>query len=137
MELNLDWRRRQSALWPEVSYEIRPLRVWAFQELVTFWEGEAAGRAAAPGPGTGDAAQADAARPPVSMLATARLMEVARRILPEHVRGLAGLQVRAEAGCAVVAVSDLCEETALLPLAAEIVAGLVSISALEPAAEKN
>jgi len=132
MELNLDWRRCRSALWPDVSYEIRPLRVWAFQELATFWEAQGAGRAAAAaveGGGSGGAAP--------GLAATARLMEVARRIFPEHVRALAGLHVRGEGGTAAPAVSDLCEETALLPLAAEIVAGLVAISALDGAAEKN
>jgi hypothetical protein len=135
MELNLDWRRRQSALWPEVSYEIRPLRVWAFQELATFWEAQGAGRAAAAAADPGGAGGAGSSPP--SLSATARLMEVARRIFPEHVRGLSGLQVRGEGGSAALAVSDLCEETALLPLAAEIVAGLVAISALDGAAEKN
>jgi len=72
-----------------------------------------------------------------SYLRIDKLMEVARRIFPEHVRALAGLHVRGEGGTAALAVSDLCEETALLPLAAEIVAGLVAISALDGAAEKN
>ena len=136
MELNLDWRRRQSALWPEVSYELRPLRVWAFQELLAFWEAKGAAAVVAGAP---EGAEPPPARPAptASLAATTRLMEVARRILPEHVRGLAGLQVRTEAGAAGVTVAELCEETALLPLAAEIVAGLVEISALGEGAEKN
>jgi hypothetical protein len=64
-------------------------------------------------------------------------MEVARRIFPEHVRGLSGLQVRSEAGTAPAAVAELCEEAALLPLAAEMLAGLVEISTLDAGAEKN
>jgi hypothetical protein len=127
MELNLDWRRRASALWPEVSYELRPLRVWAFQELLVFWEAQGvAGSNVAPG-GTAPA-----------LVSSARLMEVARRIFPDHVRGLAGLHARGEDGApAPVAVPALCEEAALLPLAAEIVAALVEISTLDAAAEKN
>ncbi|HKI97174.1 MAG TPA: hypothetical protein VKB51_01745 [bacterium] len=140
MELNLDWQRRRSAVWPEVGYELRPLRVWAFQELLAFWEAQAsAPYAEAPVEASADAPP-DAARPrpgAPTLAATARLMDVARRIFPEHVRGLSGLQVRGEAGTALVAVADLCEETALLPLAAEIVARLIGISTLDEGAEKN
>jgi hypothetical protein len=136
MELNLDWRRRQSALWPEVSYELRPLRVWAFQELLAFWEGEALRgrphRAEGESVGDGDA-------PRATLAATARLMDVARRILPDHVRGLSGLRVRAgsAAEAAVPTLEALCEEAALLPLAAELVAALVALSTLDAGAEKN
>lgn len=137
MELNLDWQRCTSAVWPEVGYELRPLRVWAFQELLAFWEAQAPPPSAEATPT--DAAP-DAARPrpgAPTLAATARLMDVARRIFPEHVRGLSGLQVRGEAGTALVAVADLCEETALLPLAAEIVARLIGISTLDEGAEKT
>ena len=125
MELNLDWRRRTSALWPDVSYEMRPLRVWAFQELLACREAQGGDEAAPPRPGG------------PSLAASTRLMEVARRIFPEHVRGLSGLQVRSEAGTAPAAVAELCEEAALLPLAAEMLAGLVEISTLDAGAEKN
>jgi hypothetical protein len=141
MELNLDWQRRTSALWPEVSYELRPLRVWAFQELLACWEAQAndVPPAAQPAPDGAPGARGaqPAPRPGASLAATARLMEAARRIFPEHVRGLSGLRLRGEAGSAPAAPADLCEEAALLPLAAEIVAGLVEISALGEGAEKN
>ena len=136
MELNLDWRQRQSALWPEVSYELRPLRVWAFQELLAFWEGEGERTAGQAAEGVhGERAGAQAA----SLAATARLMDVARRILPDHVRGLSGLRVRAgsAAEAAVPPLEALCEEAALLPLAAELVAALVELSTLDAGAEKN
>jgi hypothetical protein len=150
MELNLDWRRRQSALWPEVSYELRPLRVWAFQELLAFWEGEALRggphraeggphRAEGESVGDGDAPADGPGAPRATLAATARLMDVARRILPDHVRGLSGLRVRAgsAAEAAVPTLEALCEEAALLPLAAELVAALVELSTLDAGAEKN
>lgn len=132
MELNLDWRQRRSTVWPEVCYEIRPLRVWAFQELVAYWE--AAGRDGTPPPA--DPAQAPGIRPG-SLGAAARMMGVARRIFPDHVRNVTGLHLRAEGGTAVPDAAALCEEAPLLPLAAEIVAALVEISALDEGAEKN
>jgi len=148
MELNLDWRQRQSALWPEVSYELRPLRVWAFQELLAFWEGEGErSKALRGGPhraegesvGDGDAPADGPGAPRATLAATARLMDVARRILPDHVRGLSGLRVRAgsAAEAAVPTLEALCEEAALLPLAAELVAALVELSTLDAGAEKN
>jgi hypothetical protein len=173
MELNLDWQRRQSALWPEVSYELRPLRVWAFQELLAFWEAAPGGASGAtrphppnaPAPHAGQggvsAADADGLNPSLlsgegssgasrageesratvpgarSLAATAGLMAVARRILPEHVRDLRGLTARTEAGSGPVAVADLCEEALLLPLAAELVARLIERSTLDGADAKN
>lgn len=138
MELNLDWQRRTSALWPQVGYEIRPLRVWAFQELIAFWEAEAQRRAVHEDRADDAGATAGAAPPRApSLAASTRLMAVAQRILPDHVRGLEGLQLRCEGATAPATVAQLCEEAALLPLAAEIVAALVEISALGADAEKN
>lgn len=131
MDLNLDWRRRQSAVWPQVSYELRPLRVWAFQELLACWA-DAEGSPASGGEGGAQ----DAGRA-AGLVRTARLMDVARRILPDHVRGLEGLRVRGEGGPAEPSMEALCEEALLMPLAAELVERLVEISALEPGAEKN
>ncbi len=123
MELNLDWRREISALWPEVSYELRPLRVWAFHELLAYWQSCGAGGAVDP--------------PPLTPAQGLGLMAVARRILPEHVRALEGV-VLVRSGERVPAdLGALCDEAPLMPLAGEIVSRLVARSELPPAAEKN
>jgi hypothetical protein len=123
MELNLDWRRETSALWPEVSYELRPLRVWAFHELLAYWQ--SCGVDGQAGASTLTAAQG------------LGLMAVARRILPEHVRALDGV-VLVQGGERVAAsLEALCDEAPLMPLAGEIVSRLVTRSELPPAAEKN
>lgn len=138
MHLNLDWRREASALWPGVSYELRPLRVWAFHELLAFWES----RGAAPqgqepgGQGAGGGVSHGAARP-FSAAQALGLTAVAKRVLPEHVRALEGITVSQGGQCAPASLEALCEEAALLPLAGEIIARLVEITELSPAAEKN
>jgi hypothetical protein len=124
MELNLDWRRHASALWPEVSYELRPLRVWAYHELLAFWQECGAG-----GAGSGAVKLTPAQG--------AGLMAVAKRILPEHVRELQGVVLVRDGARQPAAVEALCEEAALMPLAGEIVSRLVGLTEVPPAAEKN
>jgi hypothetical protein len=124
MELNLDWRRETSALWPEVSYELRPLRVWAFHELLAYWqECGVDGRDGAPVRLT-----------PAQGLG---LMAVARRILPEQVRALEGVLLVQGGERAPASLDALCDEAALIPLAGEIVSRLVARSEIPLAAEKN
>ena len=125
MILNLDWRRETSALGNEVQYEIRPLRVWAFQELMAFWEGRQ--RESREG-------QAVAQVTPAESL---KLMEVARRIFPDHVRQLAGVTLIREGGHHPATLEDLCDESPLIELAGEILGKLVAISELKPESEKN
>jgi len=120
MQIDLDWRRERSALWPEVSYEIRPLRVWAFQELMAYWERQAA-------PGTEGTGAADGLA----------LLAVARRIFPDHVRDVQGLTLTREGETAPATPEALCEEAPLAPLAGEIVARLVAASEIGDDAEKK
>jgi hypothetical protein len=125
MELNLDWRREQSARLSGVSYELRPLKVWAYQELMAFWE--SLPREAGEGQG---AARAPAAE-------SLKLMEVARRIFPEHVRALCGITVRRDGAAQQATLEDLCAESALIELAGEVLGRLVAISELGTDAAKN
>lgn len=125
MECNLDWRTENSALWPGVTYQIRPLKVWAFQELLAFWEAHGA----EPPPGGGKVTL-----PPSRGL---QLMAVAKAIFAEHLRNLSGLTVVREGERAEAGPETLCEETPLMPLAGEIISRLIAISEVSPAAEKN
>ncbi len=133
MQIDLDWRAYRSAVWPDVACELRPLRVWAFQELAALWS-----EAAAPG----DAREAPEPRegpegPPGLRLDNARVSEVARRVLPEHVRNLTGLELRRDGVTAVPEPEALCDEAVLLPLVAELLARLVEVSELAAEPEKN
>ena len=123
MEVNLDWRRQESAQWPEVGYEIRPLRVWAFQELMAFWEGPEG----APENPTHH----------ISPMRSFELLQVAKRIFPDHVRNLTGLTLLRDGETVPATPEGLCEEAPLLPLAGEIISRLVAISEMGAAAEKN
>ena len=125
MELNLDWRREQSGRLNMVSYEIRPLKVWAFQELMAFWEGQP--REMADGQ----------ARVRISPAQSLPLIDLARRIFPEHVRNLSGIALRREGSSAPASPLDLCEEAPLLELAGEVLGRLVAISDLNATDEKN
>ena len=125
MELNLDWRLESSGRLAGVSYEIRPLKVWAYQELMAFWE--ARPRETRDGQ--------EVAR--VSAAESLKLMEVARRIFPDHVRNLSGIALRRDGASAPAAPQDLCEEAPLLELAGEVLGRLVAISELTPGDEKN
>jgi len=125
MELNLDWQARASEVWPDVCYEIRPLRVWAFQELMAFWEAQT--------PLSGDGE--DKTR--ISPVQSAELMALARKIFPEHLREITGLFLRREQGTEAATAMDICEETPLLPLAGEIMARLIAISEIRGTEEKN
>lgn len=125
MELNLDWRREASPRHPGVAYEIRPLRVWAFQELMALWDdggappaGEEGTRALSPAAGL-------------------RWMPVAERIFAEHVRGLEGVTVVEGGQRRPATAEDLCREAGLLELAGEILQRLVAVSELGPGDEKN
>ena len=125
MELNLEWRAWRSDTWPEVACELRPLKVWAFQEVLEAWEGqrqpsEPEGEKPLPAPVKG---------PP--------LMAVARRILPEHARNLQGITVRLDGQSRPATLEQLCEETALMPVAGEILSRLVTISEITEAEQKN
>ncbi len=125
MELNLDWRSITSAIWPEVCYEIRPLKVWAFQELLTFWESHGREREG---------------EKPVIRIAPVdgvKLMAVAKTIFPEHVRGLRGLNLTQEGETREATLDALCEETALMHLAGEIITQLMAISEVNKGDEKN
>lgn len=124
MDFNLDWQGRTSRHWPEISYEIRPLRVWAFLELMAFWE--ARGEQAQP---------ADTAR--LSAADSLRLMQVAERILPEHVRHLRGVRAQRDGQAQALEPQDLCTEGLFLPLVGEMIAELVALSEVDAAAEKN
>jgi len=124
MELNLDWRRERSARLDAVSYEIRPLKVWAFQELMAFWESQ-------PREGEGPA------RLRLTPVQSLGLVDLARRIFPDHVRNLSGISLRREGSSAPAGPLDLCEEAPLLELAGEVLGRLVAISELSPADEKN
>jgi hypothetical protein len=125
MELNLDWRREQSARFADVSYEVRPLKVWAYQELMAFWEDRPRetrdGRVVTQ----------------VSAAESLKLMDVARRIFPEHVRSLTGITVRRDGAGQPVTPEDVCNESPLIELAGEILARLVALSGLAPGDEKN
>lgn len=125
MELDLDWRREQSARLPDVTYEVRPLKVWAYQELMAFWES----RPREPGEAQGTAR--------VSPAESLKLIEVARRIFPEHVRQLSGITVRRDGAAQAATLDDLCAESPLIELAGEVLGKLVSISELGTADAKN
>jgi hypothetical protein len=125
MELNLDWRREQSARLGAVSYEIRPLKVWAFQELMAFWESQP--RETADGQ----------SRVRISPAQSLHLVDLARRIFPDHVRNLSGIALRRDGASAPAAPLDLCDEAPLLELAGEVLGRLVAISELNPGDEKN
>jgi len=125
MELNLDWRREQSARMAGVSYEIRPLKVWAYQELMAFWEGR---------PRESRDGQVVAH---VSAAESLKLIDVARRIFPEHVRHLSGVALRRDGAAHPATLEDLCAESPLIELAGEVLGRLVSISDLGPGDGKN
>ncbi len=124
MDFNLDWQSRSSRHWPEVSYEIRPLRVWAFLELMSFWEARGETPQAT---GTARLSAAD----------SLRLMQVAETILPEHVRHLRGARVQREGQTQDLQPQELCTEGLFLPLVGEMVADLVALSEMDAGAEKN
>jgi hypothetical protein len=125
MELNLDWRREDSARLAGVSYELRPLKVWAFQELMAFWDQQP--RESGEGP----------ARVRISPAQSLKLVDLARRIFPDHVRNLSGITLQRDGVRGPAAPLDLCEESPLLELAGEVLGRLVAISELAPGDEKN
>jgi hypothetical protein len=125
MELNLDWRREQSARLADVSYEIRPLKVWAYQELMAFWEARPRE--------TRDGRLVTQVSPAESL----KLMDVARRIFPEHVRNLSGITLRRDGAGHPATLEDVCGESPLIELAGEVLGRLVAISNLSPGDEKN
>jgi len=125
MECLLDWQSRQSSLWPDVSYEIRPLKVWAFLDLMTCW-GE--GAPERPEGGTSPGQQA---------LKSQALLDVAKRVIPEHVRNLKGLYVQRDGQVRDGTVEEVCEEALLMPLAVEMISGLIEISEVGKEDEKK
>ena len=136
--IDLDWRREESALHPGVYYEIRPLKVWAYLELLGAWDKGAAEAPAA----TPRAAEAPAPEgAPVAELGAlprqGRLLRLAPRIFPEHVRALEGLEMTREGVRLPVDAIALAEEAALAPLAGEVITRLLEISQLTGADEKN
>ena len=129
MDINVDWRRETSRVWPEVSYELRPLRVWAFQALMDRHEGL---REAAE---SQDAQSQDAESR--AGAGNGSLLALAARIFPQHVRAVEGLTVRREGQSQAVTAEALGEEALLLPLAGEILARLIALSEVGAAGEKK
>lgn len=125
MEFDLDWRRETSATWPDVSYEIRPLKVWAFHQLLDFW-------------GQSERSDSDALTTgKINPSDGVRLIEIAARIFPDHVRALEGIRVKRDDQVGAPSIEMLCEETQFLPLAGEIVSRLVAVSEIGSQDEKN
>lgn len=125
MELNLEWRTWRSDTWPEVACELRPLKVWAFQEVLEAWEGQR------------QPSEPEGENPLPAPVKGTPLMAVARRILPEHARNLQGVTVRLDGQSRPATLEQLCEETALMPVAGEILSRLVAISEITEAEQKN
>ena len=73
----------------------------------------------------------------VSPVESLKLMEVARRIFPDHVRGLEGIDLVRDGERHPASLDDLCEEAPLIELAGEILGRLVSISDFQGESEKN
>ena len=109
MKLDLDWKMVRSELWPEIQYEIRPLRVWAFQELVSCWETREN-------------------RKDLSPTIGAELMATLKKIFPEHLRNISGLTLVQDGKSREATPESICEETALMPLAGEIFSRLIALS---------
>lgn len=125
MEINLEWQQFTSSLYPEVSYEIRPLKAWAFQELLSHWEIH--------GPAESSGLNPGGLKPSESM----KILQAVQPIFSEHVRGLQGVKISDGGKDREAEVENLCEETPLLRLAGEVLGHLISISSLSSVEEKN
>ena len=79
----------------------------------------------------------DGATPAAVPSNSVKVIEVAKRIFPDHVRGLAGLTIVQDGEGREATPEGLCEETALLPLAGEIISRLIAVSEIAESDEKN
>lgn len=110
MYLNLSWREFSPA--DGVIVEIRPLKIWAFQELAQV---------------AGQKAMEDG-KVKMEGGAVWELLAAARKVFPEHVRNVKGLTIE-DGESRPATVEDLSDETALaMSIGASIVAELLSIS---------
>ena len=122
MNLDLDWRVHISLAVPDVVCKIRPLKLWAFQELMAFWQTL---------PETKDG------KPKFSTDASIELVKVAKRVFPEHVKDLQNITLRVDGEQRMATIDDLCDETAFMSLTVEVIGALVSISEMGAEDEKN
>ena len=126
MKLDLEWRRIGSDLHPGVSYEVRPLMVWAYLDLLAAWE---VGSPARPGEVTEES--------PPSPALSSQIWRVLERVFPEHLRALEGLVFSSPEGETPPSPADIAREAVMIPLAGEILGHLMRISQVGEAEAKN
>lgn len=136
MEVNLDWRDFQSALFPEVHCQIRPLRVAAYQRCITLWSKfsfmDTQG-------GTKEEVEKAASERSRALFTQylPDLLEVAKVIFPDHVRHLVGITILKDGARKAGDVTDLWEETAFSSITIEVLSVLMTISSLSVVEAKN
>ena len=119
MEISLGWRRVDLKDLPDISVELRPLKVWAFQKLIASQAGNSDGKSQ-------------------EALDGLTMLEVAKEIFPEHVRAVKGIVVSRDDGeSSDVTLEDLTTETQLITVSAAILSQLFEISQLTEMEQKN
>lgn len=122
MNLDLDWRVHVSESMQDVTCKIRPLKLWAFQAVMAFWQGLPTN---------------EEGQPRLNTAASIGLIQVAEKVFPEHVKELQNITVQVEGKQRMATIDDLCKETAFMGLSVEIIGALITISEVGAEEEKN
>lgn len=107
MKLNLRWRLVKSEF-EDVSYEIHPLNMAAFQTYVSSGQGE-----------------------------EQKVKEMLEAVLPDHVRNIKGVQITDNDNEREATVEDIFTQALLMNLGVEMLTKLMEISTLAGTEEKN
>ena len=114
MLIDLDFRPFELPGLAGVTVDVRPLQVGAYQDALRVLQPH----------------QKEGGANAYAMMADGAFLDVAKRIFPEHVRNLSGIELRVNGETRAAKVEDLYSHGALFPTALGIMAHLLAISML-------
>ena len=114
MLIDLDFRQFELPGLSGATVDVRPLQVAAYQDALRVLQPH----------------QREGGANTYAMMADSAFLEAAKRIFPEHVRNLAGIDLRVNGETRAAKVDDLYSHGALFPVALGVMAHLLAISML-------
>ena len=114
MLIDLDFRSFALPGLSSATVDVRPLQVAAYQDALRVLEPH----------------QKEGGANTYEMMADSAFLEAAKRIFPEHVRNLTGIDLRVNGGTRAATVEDLYSYGVLFPVALGVMAHLLAISML-------
>ena len=119
MHIDLDWRQYDVPDWDGVTCSVRPLEAWAYQQAMRVLQKHTGGN---------EEGQEKTAN--LAFFADESTRSTAESVLKDHVRALAGIDLKIDGAMRPASVPDLAKYGPLFPLALIVMAHLLAISVI-------